>query len=196
MRIQTPGHGGAGALPPNWRGGQDSGDGVDLRWFDRSACIFWLGNQCYGLQSSLVGEVFIVEGCLPVPIAPPPVIGLFNLRGAAVALVDLAQVLELSIAPSAPGAIDSRADRGLLALVLRTEGLTVGLHIRKMEVVVPAGRALYTPPDGGAGEHPVVAGFLELPERPELAITLLNPDELLAGLARLRYLNVEEDEGE
>jgi purine-binding chemotaxis protein CheW len=173
-------------------------DGVDLRWFERSVCIFWLGNQCYGLESSLVGEVFVVEGCVPVPTAPPPVLGLFNLRGQAVALVDLARVLELPIAPVGPGGwggIDER-DRSLLALVVRTAALTVGLHIRKMEVVVPAGRGLYTPPDAGAREHPVVAGFLELPERPELTITLLDPDELMGGLARLRYRSVEEDEGE
>ena len=69
---------------------------------------------------------------------------------------------------------------------------TVGVRIRKMEVVVASGRGLYTPPDGSADEHPVVAGFLELPERPELTITLLHPEALVARLDRLRYLEAEE----
>jgi len=41
----------------------------------------------------------------------------------------------------------------------------------------------------------VVDGFLELPARPELTVTLLDPDELLGRLGRLRYRDIEEDEG-
>jgi len=97
-------------------------------------CVFWLGNQCYGLRSSLVGEVFMVEAYVPIPVAPPPVIGLFNLRGTPVALIDLAQVLEL---PAQPAAVDGPVGRGLVALVLRTGAITVALHIRKMEWSCP-----------------------------------------------------------
>ena len=63
-------------------------------------------------------------------------------------------------------------------------------------VAVPPGRGLYTPADTTAGEHPAVAGFLELPDRPDLTITLLDPDELVARLDRLRYRDTREDEGE
>ena len=175
-------------------GGSQSGAGEAAlpRSFDHSVCVFWLGTQCYGLQSSMVGEVFLVESRVPVPVAPAPVVGLFNLRGTPVALVDLAQVLDL---PDAAAMAPPVADRTLLALVLRTDTVTVGVHIRKMEAVLPAGRALYHAPDAAGCEHPAVAGFLELPDRPELTITLLERQEVLTRLARLRYRDVEEDEG-
>ena len=172
------------------KGSGSGGEGEVARWFDESVCAFWLGDHCYGVVSSLVGEVFLVEACAPVPLAPPAVLGLFNLRGTPVALIDLAMVLELSGAGAAGP--EPEEGRGALALVLRTPRLLVGARIRKMEVVIASGRGLYTPPDGGADEHPVVAGFLELPDRPDLTITLLHPDALCARLDRLRYLEAEE----
>jgi chemotaxis signal transduction protein len=176
---------GSGGRTPRGSGGHSgSSDGEVARWFDQSVCAFWLGDHCYGLAASLVGEVFVVEACAPVPAAPPEVIGLFNLRGVPVALIDLSRVLTL---PDSDGP-DPEVGT-LTALVLRTRGLLVGARIRKMEMVVPRGRGLYAPPQGTQGEHPMVAGFLELPERPELTITLLHPDALVAALNRLRYLD-------
>lgn len=175
------------------RRGESHRDGADdevTRWFDESVCVFWLGDHCYGVVSSLVGEVFVVESYAPVPVAPPAVIGLFNLRGTPVALVDLALVLEL---PGAgPVATQPAEGATIVALVLRTGRMLVGAHIRKMEVVIPSGRALYLPPESSTGEHPVVGGFLELPERPGLTITLLDPEALMVRLNKLRYLESEE----
>jgi chemotaxis signal transduction protein len=165
--------------------GGSGGDGEVSRWMFESVCAFWLGDHCYGLTASLVGEVFVVEACAPVPVAPPEVLGLFNLRGVPVALIDLARVLELS------GSDEAEAER-MTALVLRTGAMTIGARIRKMEMVVPSGRGLYTPPQGSTGEHPMVAGFLDLPDRPELTITLLHPEAVLARISRLRYLDSEE----
>jgi purine-binding chemotaxis protein CheW len=170
--------------------GRSSGAGSSgalSRRFDQSVCAFWLGGQCYGLASALVGEVFMVESCTPVPVGPPSVLGLFNLRGTPVALVDLASVLEL---PEA--AVPEGTDTALMALVLRANKLLVGTRIRRMEVVIPSGKALFRPAQEGATEHPVVAGFLELPERSELTITLLDPEALVARLSRLRYLSSDE----
>src|SRR6185295_1390429 len=68
-----------------------SGGGPPVERYPHNLCAFWLGEHCYGLQTALVGEVVTVEALTPVPLAPPPVRGLFNLRGAPVALVDLAR---------------------------------------------------------------------------------------------------------
>jgi chemotaxis signal transduction protein len=165
------------------------GSDTELKWFDHSVCAFWLGDHCYGLVASLVGEVFLAEACTPVPVAPPAVIGLFNLRGTPVALVDMAQILEL---PGGTTLVDERPDGMLMALVLRADSLLVGALIRKMEVVIPAGQSLLHPADQGPGEHPAVAGFLELPERPELTVTLLDPQELVSRLDRLRYRDFDD----
>jgi purine-binding chemotaxis protein CheW len=161
------------------------GEGEVAPWFEQSVCAFWLGEHCYGLTASLVGEVFVVEACAPVPVAPPEVIGLFNLRGVPVALIDLGKVLEL------PDGTETDATT-MTALVLRTSTVIVGARIRKMEMVVPSGRGLYAPPQGTQSEHPMVAGFLELPERPDLTITLLHPEALAARLNRMRYLDSDD----
>src|SRR5215471_2488352 len=194
MTIMKSGGSTNGTSGSGWksgRPGEDPGDVAVLRWFDRSVCVFWLGNHCYGIVASLVGEVFVVDSCAPVPIAPPAVIGVFNLRGTPVALVDLSHVLEL---PGAAPATEERSAGNIMALVLRTGAIQVAAQIRKMEVVVPAGRALYSPPDESAGEHPVVAGFLELPSRPDLTITLLDPEVLVSRLDQLRYRNIDEED--
>src|SRR5687768_6740409 len=88
-----------------------SGGGPTLERYQHNLCAFWLGEHCYGLQTALVGEVVTVEALTPVPLAPAPVRGLFNLRGAPVALVDLAQVLEL---PDASSGDDPRAGKPLV----------------------------------------------------------------------------------
>ncbi len=99
----------------------------------------------------------------------------------------LSRVLDLPDRDAAE--VDSAS---MTALVLRTNTLLLGVRIRKMEMVVPGGRGLYAPPEGSAGEHPMVAGFLTLPERPELTITLLHPEALTARLNLLRYLESED----
>ena len=122
-----------------------SGGGPPVERYPHNLCAFWLGEHCYGLQTALVGEVVTVDALTPVPLAPAPVRGLFNLRGAPVALVDLAQVLELGEATVGD---EPRVGRPLVALVLRTESLFVGLLIRRMEMVITRGRGILGPPGG------------------------------------------------
>jgi chemotaxis signal transduction protein len=170
------------------RSGSGSG-GVQVERFQQNLCAFWLGEHCYGLETALVGEVVTVDALTPVPLAPAPVRGLFNLRGVPVALVDLAQVLEL---PDTAVVEEPKPGRPLVSLVLRTERLLLGLLIRRMEMVITRGRGTLAPPDAGPAEHPVVAGFLELPDRRDLTVTVLDSQELLARLDRLRYLEASE----
>jgi purine-binding chemotaxis protein CheW len=153
-------------------------------------CAFWLGENCYGLETALVGEVIEVDAVAPVPLAPPAVLGLFNLRGTPVALVDPARVLDL---PEVAGAPEPRPGRPVVALVVRAQGHHIGLLIRRMEMVVPAGRGRFSLPAGTTAEHPVVAGFLELPDRAGLAaVTVLDGAALLARLDRLKYLDTSD----
>jgi purine-binding chemotaxis protein CheW len=166
-------------------GGRRSG-GAPAHRLQQSLCAFWLGEQCYGLETALVGEVMTVDALAPVPLAPAPVRGLFNLRGTPVALLDLSRVLEL---PDPMPVEEPRPGKPLVSLVLRTERLLVGLLIRRMEMVITRGRGTFSPPEAGAAEHPIVAGFLQLPDRSDLTVTVLDPEALLARLDRLRYLD-------
>jgi purine-binding chemotaxis protein CheW len=166
-------------------GGRRSG-GPSVQQPQQNLCAFWLGEHCYGLETTLVGEVVEVDAVAPVPLAPAAVRGLFNLRGTPLALVDAVRVLDL---PEPPMLDEARPGRPLVALVLRTEAIVLGLLIRRMEMVISGGRGVFSAPEPASAEHPVVAGFLELPDRGGLTVTVLDPEALLGRLDRLRYVD-------
>jgi len=150
----------------------------------QDTCAFWLGEHCYGLDIRLVGEVVEVDALVPVPLAPGPVRGLFNLRGTPVALVDPAKMLNL---PEPPINDEPRPGRPLVALVLRTETVLIGLLIRRMEMVITRGKGVFSAAEASDAEHPGVAGFLELAERGGLTVTVLDADAVLNNVDRLKY---------
>ncbi|HTF88608.1 MAG TPA: chemotaxis protein CheW [Planctomycetota bacterium] len=65
-------------------------------------CSFRLGAAEYALDVADVQEVLRGLEWSPVPLAPASVIGLMNLRGQIVTVVDLAKLLGLEIEPGAP----------------------------------------------------------------------------------------------
>jgi purine-binding chemotaxis protein CheW len=169
------------------RGG---GDGPIVEGFPETLCGFWLGDQCLAVAASIVGEVVPCESMTPVPLAPPAIRGLFNLRGTPVAVIDLGTALGLTdLAP----AEEPQAGRPMSVLVLRAEELLVGVVIRRMEMVLPAHRGRFRLRRDSAEENPLVAGFVEVPERASLVMTVLGSEELLAKLQELRFIR-EDDE--
>lgn len=142
-----------------------------------SVCAFWIGDTCYALDTDLVGEVVNVEDIVVVPLAPAGVLGLFNLRGTPVALVDLSTVLQL---PHARQRSETRT-----ALVLRKTTVLGALIIDRMEAVVPVGQGNFSPRERTDGQV-AVQGFLELKHK-DLVLTVLDKAALLAGLQRLKY---------
>jgi purine-binding chemotaxis protein CheW len=59
------------------------------------------GGQLFGLRLERVRDVFVPKGLSQVPLAPPEVAGLLNLRGRIVTAIDLR--LRLGLAPRADG---------------------------------------------------------------------------------------------
>ena len=55
----------------------------------RSFVLFRLGQEHYGLPVSAVGSIIAYEPSTPVPRAPDAVIGVINLRGRVIPVVDL-----------------------------------------------------------------------------------------------------------
>ena len=172
MTTQSTGH--ASSAHTNPTGWTDASSGsAGSSGLRQSLCTFWLGARCFGLDVALVGEVVAVESVTPVPKAHDAVLGLFNLRGSPVPLVDAASVLEL----------DARTvSKQTHALVVRHGDLVVALAIDRMEAVIEAGRGAFTPRAGG-DEHPVVQGFLESGAR---IVTVIAPDALRERFNRLR----------
>jgi chemotaxis signal transduction protein len=166
------------------RGSREGGGGPSVHRLHRDIGAFWLGKNCYGIDISLVGEVVEVDALAPVPLAPGPVRGLFNLRGTPVALVDPTRMLTL---PEPPMSDEARPGRPLNALVLRTESVLIGLLIRRMEMVITRGKGIFSAAEASDAEHPAVAGFLEIGERGGLTVTVLDADAVLASVNRLKY---------
>jgi purine-binding chemotaxis protein CheW len=56
---------------------------------------FWLGHGLYGIEVERVREVLRQQDITSVPLAPPAVAGLINLRGQVVTTIDLRERLKL-----------------------------------------------------------------------------------------------------
>jgi purine-binding chemotaxis protein CheW len=137
-------------------------------------CTFQLGEIEYALDVADVAEVLGgVERCA-VPLAPPGVLGLTNLRGRIVTLLDPATLLRIEGA-------DARAAGALpVSIVLSMEGAQLGLSVDAIGDVVslPAGSLL--PPPATLEPHvcACVRGVSFFEER---LITVLETRALLAG---------------
>ena len=64
-------------------------------------CTFHVADQLFGISVHVVQEVLVAQTVTPVPLAPPAVQGVVNLRGQIVTVIDLRCRLELP--PEQPG---------------------------------------------------------------------------------------------
>jgi chemotaxis signal transduction protein len=147
-------------------------------------CVFWLGGERYALDAVLVGEVISVSSLLPVPVTPPWLLGLCNLRGVALAVIDLARVLDLPLPPAAP------AGESLPVLILRADGVSAGIRIERIEAVYPFEAAQHAP-SAGLEEHPAVKGLLKFEARGGFVATLLDETVVARRLSELRFRKAE-----
>jgi chemotaxis signal transduction protein len=138
-----------------------------------SICTFWLGPDCFGLDVQLVNEVLLIDDILPVPWAPPGLLGLFNSRGRIVPVVDLATLLGLPPSPEASGAAQASP-----AILIKADSLLAAAIIDRPGLVVQVARGALTPTDGGSDEA-WVKGHLRPDERSHPAVTLLDPECLV-----------------
>src|SRR5258708_39651011 len=67
---------------------------------DRSYCTFYLDDIFFGVEVEKVQEVVCYQEMTRVPLAPPGVRGLINLRGQIVTALDLRRRLELPERPA------------------------------------------------------------------------------------------------
>ncbi|MCW8880282.1 MAG: chemotaxis protein CheW [Kangiellaceae bacterium] len=75
----------------NFIGKQESEDDAVLQWV-----TFRLANETYGINVMQVQEVLRYSDIAPVPGAPPYVLGIINLRGNVVTVIDTCQRFGLS----------------------------------------------------------------------------------------------------
>ena len=119
----------------------------------RQFATFEVAGQLFGVEVDTVQEVLSYNEYTPVPLAPPAVGGLFNLRGQVIAAVDLR--VQLGLAP--------QALRGpVMNVILRGDGEPVSLLVDRIGEVVDLDDDMFEPPPdtlGGPTRELVVGTF-------------------------------------
>jgi len=98
---------------------------------------FYLDGLLFGIEVEKIQEVLNYLEITPVPLAPPVVLGLINLRGQIITAVDLRQRLGLNM----------RADSRLsINIVIRSNQDALSLLVDSVGDVVEAGEETFFPP--------------------------------------------------
>ena len=111
--------------------GQESADDSQL------VATFQLGNAAFGIGAAHVQEVVRVGDITPVHHAPPFVIGIRNLRGKIVTVIDLRVRLDL-------GNVEAGADNRIL--IVDWQGEPVGLLVDSIADTIAVNPADIVPP--------------------------------------------------
>ena len=117
---------------------------------DLLLATFRVGDLLLGLPVSAVEEVVDVELVVPVPLAPPDVSGLINLRGRIVVAVDVRASLGLPPRPEGPSSVHVVLTAGGEPASLVVDGVGDVLPVPETaredvpETVAPALRRLVT----------------------------------------------------
>ena len=124
-------------------------------------CTFHLGDGSFALPVGAVREVLRPPRLTPVPLAPPDVIGVANLRGQIVPVLDLR--LRLGVDASKEAAH---------VLVLRVSDAVFGVAVDSVGDVVEVDRSAFEPvPEHVAVDRAeLLSGAFKLPDRLLLAV--------------------------
>jgi purine-binding chemotaxis protein CheW len=79
----------------------------------RHLMVFSLGDEKYALDVRHLKNVMWAGRVTPVPDMPPHVLGIMNIRGEIISVVDLKQLLGLDTAPASPGSVMVTSERGV-----------------------------------------------------------------------------------
>jgi purine-binding chemotaxis protein CheW len=102
-------------------------------------CTFSVGGHYFGLDVLKVQEIIRFQEMTRVPLAPPEVSGLINLRGQIVTAIDLRRRLELS---------DRPADQLPINVVVHTDDGAISLLVDEIGDVLEVPEKLFErPPD-------------------------------------------------
>ena len=138
------------------------------------ACLFSLAGQRFAIDVAQVREVAIFEDWTTVPLAPPHLVGVANLRGDVVPIADARAVLGLAA---------RRGARKVRTLIVEIDGFEVALVIDG-DVSLEAFGGILPLNESSQEPHARWAlGFLPDGER---LVPLLDPGRLLRALREAR----------
>ena len=103
---------------------------------NRQFATFLMNDLYFGIEVQMVQEVLLAQEMTPVPLAPPVLRGLINLRGQIVAAIDMRQRLSLH----------SREDQQeSMNVIVRTEDGAVSLLVDEIGDVIHVDADAYEP---------------------------------------------------
>jgi purine-binding chemotaxis protein CheW len=120
------------------------------------AAIISLGGELFTVDLQHVREVFVVESVTPVPGMPSGLVGVTNLRGTVIPLLDLRQMFGLG------------AEAALrYAVVLKHGAWQVGVLVDSVPEIRTLSKDQFmpTPKDTGGGANPFVSAVVKLENR-------------------------------
>jgi purine-binding chemotaxis protein CheW len=128
-----------------------------------------IGDQQFALDIMAVREIRGWTASTPMPHAPSYVMGMINLRGVVLAVVDLGARLGLG---------SRQPDSSSVVVVAQINGVTVGLLVDAVCDIIQVSDDMVQPPPGvGTGEaHAFVQGIISTDEG---IVTLLCLDQVL-----------------
>jgi purine-binding chemotaxis protein CheW len=124
----------------------------------RQFCTFQLGDLYLGVEVLQVQEVLRYQEMTPIPLAPPMVRGLINLRGQIVTAIDLRRRVGLPPLP---------ADRLPMNVVIRTGDSAVSLLVDEISDVVEVSDQAFehTPENLRGVQRELIVGVYKLEGR-------------------------------
>lgn len=132
---------------------------------DSLFCTFYVSGHFYGVPVEDVREVIMNQPRTPVPLAPPAVLGMMNIRGRIVSAIDMRTVLCLP---------DHSRPEDSVNLIVHHGGEEVGLVVDRIgDVLSMTGTHQETPPDTmSKREKQFIQGVFQLEERLLLALDI------------------------
>ncbi len=120
-------------------------------------CLLTLGGDVYAVDLRNVREVFEVDAITPVPGMPPALVGVTNVRGAVIPVMDLRLVLGVSTAGPAPQ----------YAVIIKHGNHQVGVLVERVPEIrtVQTEQFLPTPSGVAGGAKPFLTAVLRLDDR-------------------------------
>ena len=100
-------------------------------------CTFYMDNHFFGVAVETVQEVFRYQEMTHIPLAPPEIRGLINLRGQVITAIDLRQRLSINKLPD---------DKLPMNVVVRTGESVVSLLVDAIGDVLEVSEEVYERP--------------------------------------------------
>ncbi|MBD2595154.1 chemotaxis protein CheW [Nostoc spongiaeforme FACHB-130] len=133
---------------------------------EQQLCTFWLNKTYFGIDVRHVQEVIRPQAITPVPLTPPDICGLINLRGQIITVIDLQQRLDMG--EPARRNLEPEASPGF-NIVVSSDHEVVSLLVDDVGDVLEFPENTFQPPPASlkgrmrdilAGAYPLAAGFL------------------------------------